>query len=77
MFKSAFGTAMKKIREDTGLSQEKFGFKVDLHRTFVSQVERGIKLPSLETLYSISKILGLSLSGIMRVVDSNLRKRRR
>jgi len=64
---------MRKIREDTGLSQEKFGFKVNLHRTFISQVERGIKLPSLEKLYSISKVLGLSLSGIMRVVDSNLR----
>jgi len=36
-----YGEKLKSFRKDRGLSQEKLGFKSSLHRTYISEVERG------------------------------------
>jgi transcriptional regulator with XRE-family HTH domain len=78
MIDKAFGRAVRKLRQQKGLSQEQLGFAADLHRTYVSQLERGLKSPSLRTICKISTILGVSLPNLMQmVVKENASPQRR
>lgn len=44
------GNNIRNLRERAGLSQEALGFKADLHRTYISQLELGQRNPSYTTL---------------------------
>ncbi|WP_202169055.1 helix-turn-helix domain-containing protein [Helicobacter pylori] len=39
-----FGTAIRHLREKTGLSQEKFALSIDMDRTYYASVENGKKM---------------------------------
>ena len=69
MINNSFATVLRQLRIQKGLSQEQLGFKADLHRTYISQLERGLKSPSLKTLYKITSILEISLSDFMKLVE--------
>ena len=69
MIDKSFAIVLKKLREEKGLSQESLGFEATLHRTYVSQLERGLKSPSLKTLDKIAKVLGVSLTELMALID--------
>jgi transcriptional regulator with XRE-family HTH domain len=56
----AFGEAVKRHREDSGLSQEELSFLCGLHRTYISDIERGARNPSIIATYKISEGLGCS-----------------
>ena len=77
MINRAFGVVLRKLREESGLSQERFGFEVGLHRTYVSQLERGLKSPSLSTLYKISQFLKIKPSTLVTLVEKELKIRNR
>lgn len=53
------GEAVYRHRKRAGLSQEKLGFKTDLHRTYISEVERGKRNLRVENLYRIADALGV------------------
>lgn len=55
-----FGPNLKRCRERVGISQEELGFRSDLHRTEVGMLERGIRLPRIDTLVKLAGSLGLS-----------------
>ena len=69
MINNSFATVLRQLRIQKGLSQEQLGFKADLHRTYISQLERGLKSPSLKTLHKITSILEISLSDFMKLVE--------
>lgn len=69
MIDKSFATVLKRLRAEKGLSQERLGFEADLHRTYVSQLERGLKSPSLKTLHKIAKVLDISLADLMALID--------
>lgn len=68
----AFALVLREMRHERGLSQEKFSFEVGIHRTYVSQIERGLKSPSLQTIHRISSSLGISLVEIFRRVEGRM-----
>jgi predicted transcriptional regulator len=47
---AAFGHVVRKLRKEIGISQEDFADRANLHRTYVSQLERGLKSPSLKAV---------------------------
>lgn len=49
------GANVKRLREGMGLSQEQFAFEADIHRTYVSDVERGARNISIEVLEKFAK----------------------
>ena len=53
----SFGKAVKELRESHGFTQEQLAESCDLHQVFISQVECGVKYPSLDTILKISKAL--------------------
>lgn len=55
-----FGKNVKALRKVKGLSQEAFGFEADIHRTYISDIERGFRNPSLEMIEKIAKSLGVT-----------------
>jgi transcriptional regulator with XRE-family HTH domain len=73
MIDLAFARTLKKLRLAKGLSQEDFGSEAGLHRTYVSQLERGLKSPSLKTLCKVSEVLGIQMSELLRHVEDELK----
>jgi transcriptional regulator with XRE-family HTH domain len=49
-------------QEANWLSQEGMGFRAEVHRTYVSQLERGLKSPTLSMLLKLSRALKASAS---------------
>ena len=65
-----FGEELQKIRKEKGLSQEKLGFESGYHRTYISQLERGVKSPSLKTIFRISEALTIAPSTLMKRIEA-------
>ncbi len=63
-FKSSFGDAVKKTRSELGISQEELAGRAGLHRTYVSDVERGRRNISLENIEKLSTALQLTTSNL-------------
>ena len=52
------GTKIKRLRLKNGLTQEELGERTDLSKGFISQLERDLNSPSMETLFSLLEVLG-------------------
>lgn len=72
--RTAFGAALADFRHRSGMSQEKLAAESELHRTYVSQLERGIKTPSLGALFALASALEVDASELITVTLSYLRK---
>ncbi|ELN8035932.1 helix-turn-helix transcriptional regulator [Salmonella enterica] len=57
-----FGAHLKKLRLQSGLSQEAFADKCGLDRTYVSGIERGVRNPTLEVISILAVGLGIEIS---------------
>lgn len=62
--KLVFGSAIKSKRSELGLSQEELAERAGLHRTYISDVERGARNPSLESIEKLAGALELSVAGL-------------
>lgn len=60
--KQRFGVAIKQRRAELGISQEELAFRSGLHRTYISDIERGTRNPSLENIEKLAKALEISIS---------------
>lgn len=60
--KSRFGTAIKSQRAFLRISQEELADRAGLHRTYVSDVERGARNLSIESIEKLAHALGISVS---------------
>ena len=49
------GARIQKLRQEKGLSQEELAFEADLHRTYISHVERGSRNITFIGLCKIAK----------------------
>ena len=57
----ALGDRIRAARKSQRLSQEKLGEICQISTAHVGHIERGTRIPSLETLYRISKELNVSM----------------
>lgn len=64
-----FGSAVRKLREQAGLSQEGLADRAGLDRTYVSGVERGVRNPTLKVIYKLTRALGSDLQRIFSMVQ--------
>ncbi|MEK5771632.1 helix-turn-helix transcriptional regulator [Acinetobacter variabilis] len=65
----SFGLSLKKIRLKKNLSQEELAYKSNLHRTYISSVERGERNISLINIVHISKALEIPLYELLEEVQ--------
>ena len=69
MIQKNFGLAIKKLREETGLSQEKFALSIGMDRTYYASVEAGKRNISLQNIYKIAEGFDISVSALFAVVE--------
>ncbi|MBP5428723.1 MAG: helix-turn-helix transcriptional regulator [Clostridia bacterium] len=63
MITKDLGKRLQELRkEKTGLSQEKFAFKIEMDRTYYASVEAGRRNISIINIKKIADGLGISLS---------------
>lgn len=60
--KERFGFAVKHRRKELGISQEELSFRSGLHRTYISDIERGFRNPSLENIEKLAQALEIKVS---------------
>jgi transcriptional regulator with XRE-family HTH domain len=66
---TALGLTIGRLRKNLSLSQEELADRAGIHRTYVSQLERGIKSPTLAVLIKIAKALDTKPSQLVRSVE--------
>lgn len=64
-FGEALGQAIRGRRKELNLSQEALGFKAGYHVTYVSQIERSVKSPTVRTLLILAGALEIPLSELI------------
>lgn len=57
-----FGRAIRRRRRGLDISQERLAELAELHRTYISDIERGEVNPSLETIDKLAKALDISIA---------------
>ena len=62
--KQRFGKAIRRRRRELDLSQEELAERAELHRTYISNIERGELNPSLETMEKLVKALNITVSDL-------------
>ena len=71
MNQKAIGRRIKAAREKKQLTQEQLAELVDLSTMHISVIERGVKLPKLETLINIANVLDVSADVLLQDVINN------
>ena len=69
MIQKNFGLAIKKLREESGLSQEKFALSIGMDRTYYASVEAGKRNISIQNIYKIAEGFNISVSALFVVVE--------
>jgi transcriptional regulator with XRE-family HTH domain len=64
-----FGFAVKTRREELNLTQEDLAEKAGIHRTYVSDIERGSRNLSLINIERLAAALSMSLADLFRLVE--------
>ena len=63
-----FGENLMLIRRRAKLSQEELGFRASLHRTEIGQLERGDRLPRIDTLVKLAGALSVPPGDLLKGV---------
>jgi transcriptional regulator with XRE-family HTH domain len=61
---NTFGSRLRAERERQGIGVRELSRRLDVSASMISQIERGRVMPSVNTLYSITSALGISLDDL-------------
>ena len=64
-----FGKILQTKRQEAGLSQEQLAQQCNLDRTYISLLERGLRQPTITSLFNISKVLGIKASELLKLLE--------
>jgi transcriptional regulator with XRE-family HTH domain len=67
---AAFGTTVRGYRTSQGLTQEELAAAAELHVTYVSQVERGLRNVSLHNIHRLAFALGITPAMLLEGMSS-------
>ncbi len=66
-----FSKTIRELRKNLNLTQEQLGELCDRHPVFISQLERGIKKPTLESILKLCKALKVTPGDLMNLAFSS------
>lgn len=61
-----FAANLLLLRNAAGLSQEELSFRAAIHRTQISLIEGGHRMPRLDTLIKLAGALGVTLQDLLK-----------
>ena len=70
----AFGRAVRRLRTARGLSQERLAEDVGIHRTYIGDVERGLRNVGLLNVDRIAHALKTDLADLMTETEAERRR---
>ena len=59
------GSNLKRLRNEKGWSQEEFADRAGIHRTYVSDIERAARNPTITIVEKLAKPLRVSASALL------------
>ena len=59
------GANLRKLRTAKGWSQEQFAFEAGIHRTYISDLERGARNPTVVVLEKLAICLGVTAGSLL------------
>jgi len=68
---TCFAASVRKLRYGLGISQEALAERADLHRTYIADLERGARNPTLLTIKKLAKGLGVSAADLLSETKCN------
>lgn len=71
--RSALAVEIRILRQKRGVSQEELGFRCGIHRTYVSQLERSLKSPTVDVLARLADALGDTPSKLIARAEKRAR----
>jgi len=66
------GKSIRRYRMARRLSQEQLSERVDIHYTFLGHIERGNRLPSLNTLCRLAQALRVPISAFLKGISQTV-----
>lgn len=63
--RTRLGRNVRRYRQELELSQEAFAHEADIHRTYVSDIERGERNPTVLIVEKLAKALKVSASQLL------------
>jgi transcriptional regulator with XRE-family HTH domain len=63
------GKVIADLRHSAGISQEELAERAGIHRTYVSQLERGLKSPTVSILERVAAALNTRASAILLKIE--------
>jgi transcriptional regulator with XRE-family HTH domain len=72
---TAFADVLHSLRDRSNLSQQQLATESGLGRTYISLLERGLRRPSLATIFCLAQSLGVSLANLVQAVNDKLHHR--
>ncbi|WP_205746095.1 MULTISPECIES: helix-turn-helix domain-containing protein [Dyella] len=70
-----FGEVLTRYRTRAEITQEELALRADLDRTFVSRLERGIRQPTITTLFAVAQALDVHAADLVRDTEDLLRRK--
>ena len=64
-----FGDVLRELRKHAKLNQEALAHASGVDRTYISLLERGLRQPSLKSIFSICSALGIQPSEMIAIVE--------
>ena len=68
-FEEITGRVLAARRRRAGLTQEALAEACELHATYVSQLERGLKSPTLRVLFRLAEAMDTTPSSLLRSIE--------
>lgn len=59
------GRNVRSLREERGWSQEDYADRADIHRTYVSDIERGRRNPTATVIEKLARPFGISAGSLL------------
>ena len=69
-----FGKVLRVLRDGNNISQEKLAEYCDLDRTYISLLERGLRQPTVTTIFKLAKALNISPSQLIAKVEQQVKE---
>jgi len=63
--RTRLGKNLRRLRIEKALSQEAFAFEAKIHRTYVSDIERGARNPTITVVEKLAVALGVKMGQLL------------
>ncbi len=71
---SALGTKIKKLCGKKGWTQEELSERANMHISYIGQIERGLRYPSLKITFRIADALEVKIADLFKGIDDKKNK---